>query len=277
MVMVMVDKLKIFSLLMVGFVTLLFSSLGKATIYSTVTSASGSTANAIYEFSIDLWDDIGDSDPNPCYGTAECWLKVSHLHGANNNGGTSEPASQFGVRINEYSTIKDVRVAYQQAYAIPFNSSIVHVGMNSVNECVGLFYGSSLNNTSGDFLFPTSACGMVPSPIGKCEVTPNSIIIDHGTLSESDISGNVATNIINITCDDDMDVKLYSTEGSNGIDLDGGLISRLYINNTNLTEGVTVTGTPQGTIVNIESHLTAIDSVVSGVHSGSTTLIMTVI
>ncbi|MBH3000366.1 hypothetical protein I5M74_22600 [Serratia marcescens] len=270
---------KIFPLVLIAIISINIPCV-YASIYSSVTSVDiiGPNNQYRYNFSIDFWDDVGDMTPNPCYGAATCWIKINHLHGNNQTGGNLAPTNQAAMVINTYPTIKEVRKAYLEKYQLPITGAIEHSGLNPIDECVGLFFGEVEANAFTDKLFPTSVCGMIPPPVGRCELTPESVVLDHGIIAENEISSSVARESLNVSCTGEggKDVVIYSLEGASGIDLSGGVISKLYIDGEPAVSGVTIRATEMGTSVMLESRLTGIGSISSGEHSGSTTLLMAI-
>ncbi|MFK3843848.1 MULTISPECIES: hypothetical protein [Serratia] len=270
---------KSFPLIFIAILSI-YTSYVYANIYSSVTSVDiiGPNNQYRYNFSIDLWDEVGDMTPNPCYGGTICWIKINHLHGGNQTGGNKPPTNQAAMVINTYPTIKEVRDAYLQQYPLPITGAIEHSGLNPIDECVGLFFGGAEDNAFTDRLFPTSVCGMIPPPVGRCDLTPESVVLDHGVISENEISSSVASESLTVSCTGEggKDVVIYSLEGTGGIDLSGGVISKLYIDGKAAVSGVTIRATEMGTTVILESKLTGIGVVSSGEHSGSTTLLMAI-
>lgn len=271
----MIMKFRFFILSIINF-TILFSVLPvSANIYSEVEVAEGTPSQAKYQFSIMSWNEIGDEEPNPCYGASACWLKVNHVHGSGLVGGLADAVPHVALQINSYPTTKDVRLALMQSSPLPLKGSIEHRGLNpSPYECVGLFYGPNQNNTISDTLYPNSICGLIPPPVGVCEITPELLTLDHGSVSLEDISGNIASATIQITCSREMEVKLVAADQQ--IDLGGGVLSNIYLNDSNDSSGVNVQGVPSGTAVNISSHLEKNGTVMAGEHLGSTVLLLAI-
>lgn len=93
-------------------------------------------------------------------------------------------------------------------------------------------------------MMPSSLCGIVPPPVGKCEFTETSVELVHGQVQLKNIEGHQARQTGYIRCTQTMDVMVYAAgAGGNGmvnLRSNGSLKTRLTIGGVNGSTGVRV-------------------------------------
>lgn len=265
-------------------VTMLTAFSAQSAIYSYITKSEGTPSNAKYWWTIEYWD-VNDTTPNPCYQkTPQCTAFIGHRHSdAGESGSWVSDGNEYLDGIQIYPTVGEVGAAFQRKYALPRSGTQSHSGPAVTQECVGIYYKSATgtSSASGNFMMPSSLCGIVPPPVGKCEFTETSLELTHGQLQLKEIEGNQAKQTAYIRCTQDMDVKVYAAgAGGNGmvnLRSDGSLQSKLTIGGKSGSEGATIRALA-GTKMPLEfvSTLTKVGNVEAGAFSGSATAILTV-
>ncbi|KFK95246.1 MULTISPECIES: hypothetical protein [unclassified Serratia (in: enterobacteria)] len=264
-------------------VAILTAFSAQSAIYSYITKSEGTPSNAKYWWTIEYWD-TNDSTPNPCYGWSQCTAFIGHRHSdAGESGNWVSDGNEFINGIQIYRTVGEVGAAFQRNYSLPRSGTQSHSGPAVTQECVGIYYKASTgtSNALGNPMMPSSLCGIVPPPVGKCEFTETSIELTHGQIQLKDIEGNQARQTGYIRCTQDMDVVVYAAgSGGNGmvnLRSDGSLKSRLTIGGVSGS-----TGTRVRALANIKmplefvSTLTKVGNVDAGDFFGSATAILTV-
>lgn len=273
-----------------------FSQAASSAIWSWIDSLTECTVSATYCFdytyTISDWD-TNDTTANPCYGLSACTIFIGHRHDAN---GTSGPkivrswassATAYKYLLTE-ETMGGLAAKFKEHYSLPKSGTTRHSGNAiSTEECVGIFYapGESLGNLtdvnsskfSGYSTLPGSICGAAPAPSGTCDFVQDSITLDHGTLSKSELEGHQVSSTVNITCTSAKTLTLY-IHAANDVELreDGSLYSELYMNDTILgTTGITL-DVDSDAVVDVKSVLRTNGSVTAGEFSGSTVMLITI-
>lgn len=264
-------------------VTMLTAFSAQSAIYSYITRSTGTPTNAKYWWTIEYWD-TNDATPNPCYRWAQCTAFIGHRHSdAGEAGPGVSDGAEFIDAIQNYATVGEVGAAFQRKYSLPRSGTQSHVGPAVTQECVGIYYKSTTGtgNAGGSIMMPSSLCGIVPPPVGKCEFTETSIELTHGQVQLKDIEGNQARQTGYVRCTQEMDVVVYAAgAGGNGLvnlRSDGSLQSRLTIGGVSGSTGIRIRA-----LANIKmplefvSTLTKVGSVEAGDFFGSATAILTV-
>lgn len=265
-------------------VTLLTAFSAQSAIYSYITRSEGTPSDAKYWWTIEYWDTV-DATPNPCYGWPQCTVFIGHRHSdAGEAGGQVSDGGEYLDNVQIYPTIGEVGRAFQNKYSLPRSGTELHSGPAVTDECVAIFYKTAKGSSPGAYgsdMLPSSLCGIVPPPVGKCEFTETSLELTHGEIQLKEIEGNQARQTAYIRCTQEMDVKVYAAgAGGNGmvnLRSDGSLQSRLTIGGKSGSEGATIRALA-GTKMPLEfvSTLTKVGNVEAGAFSGSATAILTV-
>ncbi|HEI8572152.1 adhesin [Morganella morganii] len=257
---------------------LLWSASAGASIFSYITESSGTPSNAIYTYIIERWDPEDPSAPNPCYGWSVCWININHKHDVDGSPGSSTKSI---VRVEKLRTLAEVRDAVLNNISLPYNGTAKHVGpaLNSNQECVGLFYESASGGWSKNGrLLPGSLCGIAPPPVGACEVTSGSVILDYGDIDEVSLPDAARNQNITVTCNLDMDILVIASGSDSGrvpLRPDNSLYADLYLNGNPGEQGAPI-HVPAGgaTQVDVKSVLKVNGRVAPGAFEGSGSIIL---
>lgn len=163
---------------------------------------------------------------------------------------------------------------FKNGLSIPLTGTVIHIGQSLTEECVGLFSGEMLATETT--LLPGSVCGIAPPPTGGCTL-PESVTLDHGTLSTNNISGNTISQEITIECTKQIDGRPYIEGLDDGVlDLgDNSIYSTLSINNTKVTDrGVAVNLLIGENSLQIKSTLSVNGTPSAGSHLGQGIMIL---
>lgn len=263
-------------------VTLLTAYSANSAIYSYITRSEGTPENARYWWTIEYWDTV-DATPNPCYGWGQCTVFIGHRH---SDAGEAGPGVSDGMEyldgIQTLRTVGDVGAAFQRKYSLPRSGTQDHVGPAVTQECVGMYYKTTTGTASagGSRMMPSSLCGIVPPPVGKCEFTETSIELTHGQVQLRDIEGHQARQTGYIRCTQTMDVMVYlaGSAGNGMVNLrsDGSLQTRLTIGGVSGSTGVRIHALAATKMpLEFMSTLTKVGTVEAGDFFGSATAILT--
>ncbi|WP_413492499.1 adhesin [Morganella psychrotolerans] len=257
--------------------TLFWSASSGASIFSYITESSGSPVNAVYTYIIERWDPEDSSAPNPCYGWSTCWININHKHDVDGSPGASAKSI---VRVEKLRTLAEVREAVLQNISLPYQGTAKHVGpaLNSNQECVGLFYESAAGGWSNGRLLPGSLCGIAPPPVGACEVTSGSVILDYGDIDEVSLPGATRNRSISVTCNLDMNILVIASGSDSGrvpLRADNSLYADLFLNNNPGEKGAPIYVPAGGeTLVDVKSVLQTRGRVAAGAFEGSGSIIL---
>lgn len=174
----------------------------------------GSQARAWVQ--VAAWDE-NDTDLNPCYGWAKCYVGPDvfyrgwqpGLHGSCIVGGHCVNDAQI------YRTRKQVMEAYKAKFPLPYNASFVITTADA--DCLGLAYASKIDEARGGDgqKFPGSTCGPLP-PVGQtCSVSVNSNI-NFGTINARDLNNQYkeVQGTVSCTLPGTVNLHSYSSEGT---------------------------------------------------------------
>ncbi len=263
----------------------LLPGLCSAQIYSYVTKSTGSPSNASYEFVLESWD-TDDSSPNPCFQQAQCAIGINHRHTSSNTGGNAGVSPSAYVvgsarypQITKLATMGELSRFYQSINALPIKGSTFHNGEAITQECVGLFYNTRSGSGVGDsnaILMPGSICGIVPPPVGVCGIDEQQLDLNHGVLSDTELTGNTARGSLRVVCSQKMTIVMYIRVGSNGrLELgNSGVYSTLRVNGALGNQGYQFTADTRGVTVPITSTLGVTGTVKAGDYSGQSVAIL---
>ncbi|AHG21888.2 hypothetical protein Z042_21440 [Chania multitudinisentens RB-25] len=263
-------------------VTMLTAYSAQSAIYSYITESDGVPTSARYWWTIEYWDTV-DSTPNPCYRWSQCTVFIGHRH--SDAGGAGPGVSERGEfvdGVNHYATVGEVGAAFRRVHFLPRSGTQNHFGPAVTQECVGIFYKWSTGtaNAEGSRMMPSSLCGIVPPPVGRCEFTETSVELTHGQIQLKNIEGHQARQTGYIRCTQDMDVMVYAAgAGGNGLvnlRSDRSLQSHLTIGGVNGATGIRIHALA-GIKMPVEfmSTLTKTGNVEAGDFFGSATAILT--
>lgn len=263
-------------------VTLLTAYSANSAIYSYITKSEGTPSNAKYWWTIEYWDTV-DATPNPCYGWSQCTAFIGHRHSnAGESGNWVSDGNEYINGIQVYRTVGEVGAAFQRLYSLPRSGTQSHSGPAVTQECVGIYYKAAMGTSSaqGNPMMPSSLCGIVPPPVGKCEFTETSIELNHGPVQLKDIEGHQARQTGYVRCTQEMDVMVYAAgAGGNGmvnLRSDGSLQTRLTIGGVSGATGIRIHAMPDIKMpVEFASTLTKVGAVEAGDFFGSATAILT--
>lgn len=263
-------------------VTLLTAYSAESAVYSYITRSEGTPSNAKYWWTIEYWDTV-DSTPNPCFGWSQCTAFIGHRHSdAGESGSWVSDGNEYIDGIQSFRTVGEVGAAFQRNFSLPRSGTQSHSGPAVTQECVGIYYKTSRGTSSagGSPMMPSSLCGIVPPPVGKCEFTETNLELTHGQVQLKNIEGNQARQTGYVRCTQTMDVMVYAAGGGgNGLvnlRSDGSLKSRLTIGGVSGSTGVRIRALA-GTKMPLEfvSTLTKVGAVEAGDFFGSATAIIT--
>jgi hypothetical protein len=263
-------------------VMLLTAYSANSAIYSYITRSEGTPENAKYWWTIEYWDTV-DATPNPCYRASQCTVFIGHRH---SDAGEAGPGVSDGQEyldgIQTLPTVGDVGKAFQQKYSLPRSGTQNHVGPAVTQECVGMYYkmSSGIAGSQGSVMMPSSLCGIVPPPVGKCEFTETSIELTHGQIQLKDVEGHKARQTGYVRCTQEMDVMVYlaGSAGNGMVNLrnDGSLQTRLTIDGVSGSTGVRIHALAATKMpLEFVSTLTKVGAVEAGDFFGSATAILT--
>lgn len=258
-----------------------------AKIFSYITKAAGTPTGVnyvYYDYVISSWSTEEDSQPNPCYGYAYCWLHVNHRHTAAGTGGSADPA--YGqLNIGAAKTIGDVRKLWIAAHPMPNTGQTRHQGDVLTEECVGLFYVAkdiaAVYDTDPRILFPGSVCGLAPPPVGSCKLDGD-ITLDYGSVSAASLNGKVISKTSSVTCSKDMAIQLWLFNPSDDSDQvplrsDNSIVAKLTLNGDSATAGKTINVTSGvATPFTVSSEALVSGSPEAGAFSGSAILLLAI-
>ncbi|EKT60755.1 hypothetical protein [Providencia burhodogranariea] len=266
---------------------LLFASMAtssfsaSAAIFSYITEAVGTPANARYTYVIERWDEENDYTPSPCAGWSRCYININHKHNAAGQPGS---VAKNLVEVTGLRTMKEVRARVLQSTGFPISGTTQHVGdpLSKNQECVGLFYQnirSGLVESSG-YLLPGSLCGIAPPPVGACRISESSININYGDIDEVNLPNATKSTTFNVTCNQEMSVIVIASGSDNGqvkLRSDNSLKANLYLNNRVPGQnGVPIHVSANGsTPVQITSELIVNGRVNAGPFAGAGSVILT--
>lgn len=264
-------------------VTLLTAYSANSAIYSFITKSEGTPEVAKYWWTIEYWDTI-DATPNPCYRWPQCTAFIGHRHSDGNEAGNwVSDGGEYIDGIEQFATVGDVGAAFQRRYSLPRSGTQNHSGPAVTQECVGIYYKTTTGTSGagGSPMMPSSLCGIVPPPVGKCGFTETSIELTHGQVQLRDVEGHQARQTAYILCSLDMKIVVYAAgpAGNGMVKLrdDGSLQSQLTIDGVNAATGTSVLALA-GRKMPLEfvSTLTKVGNVEAGDFYGSVTAILTV-
>ncbi|WP_420493046.1 hypothetical protein [Serratia fonticola] len=263
-------------------VTLLTAYSANSAIYSYITRSEGTPSNAKYWWTVEYWDTI-DVTPNPCFGWAQCTVFIGHRHSdAGEAGPAVSDAYEYLDGIQTYRTVGEVGAAFQRKYSLPRSGTQEHSGPAVTQECVGMYFKATTGtaNAGGSRMMPSSLCGIVPPPVGKCEFTETSVELTHGQVQLRDIEGHQARQTGYIRCTQTMDVMVYlAGSGGNGmvnLRSNGSLQTRLTIGGVSGSTGLRIRALAATKMpVEFVSTLTKVGTVEAGDFFGSATAILT--
>ncbi len=261
---------------------LFFSTTASAAIYSYIKETTGDNISATYYYVIDRWDEEDPNARNPCYGAKKCNLQLNHRHYASGGGGLVTKV--IIADITKYETMAEIREEAMRVFSIPYEGRITHIaehGEPPVQECVGLFYGTQIQNNydANARLLPGSICGIAPPPVGACKVLEDSLLIDYKELYANELDDASRSVDVNITCNLDVEVNVYAA-GADADEVvlrsDKSLLANLYLNDQPAPKGIAVTVTKNDkATISLKSILKTNGKVEPGAFSGSGYLILT--
>ncbi|MGA3697112.1 adhesin [Enterobacteriaceae bacterium TYF_5] len=278
------------SALFIFSVMMLFSASSMAAIFSYITESKpvgNNNDGANYTFIIQRWDPEPPGTLNPCYGWKKCYITINHRHQADGSGGSR---TKIILRDAEkYRTMEELRIAVRNSgrLPLPYGPDVAKhrgVPLDTIQECVGLFYQKSSGGISDDgYLLPGSSCGIAPPPVGACQIINGSVDLDYGQINENEIENARRSQTIHVTCNKDMTVKVIATGmASEHVPLrpDNSLYADLYLRSDAgeyLGEDGTIIYVPKNraTPVTVTSELHTNGRVDAGFFSGSGAMILT--
>lgn len=237
------------SALFIFSVMMLFSASSMAAIFSYITESkvSNSGKAADYTFIIQRWDPEPPGVLNPCYGWSKCYITINHRHQPDGSGGLR--TTVILSHAEKYRTMEELRVAVQNSgkLPLPYGPKVAkHSGVpvDTIQECVGLFYQKSSGGIADDGrLLPGSMCGIAPPPAGACQIIEGSVDMDYGDINEENLNNAYRKKTINVTCNKDMLVMAIAS-GMDGSSVrlrpDNSLYADLYLNDRPGENGATV-------------------------------------
>ncbi|WP_155959487.1 MrpH family fimbial adhesin [Klebsiella aerogenes] len=257
-------------------------------IFSHIDKSEGTPTNAKYYFTIDSFDNQ-DTTQNPCFGDTVCTVGINHRHSSKGEGGNAVFAEWTGRKgastscVINVSTIGKLLNCLKNTDSnkghvrlnVPLSGVTNHTGPAVTQECVGLFWKKGSSSAGGQLL-PGSVCGIAPPPIGACS-TPDSVVIDHKTLSESEVNLNNASATFIIDCNKKVAAKLYFKNLTGGkLNLgDGSIYSTLSIDNQPVNDnGFNKDLSTGSNYINLSSSLHTNGKVKPGSYNGQAVMII---
>ncbi|EPL3993002.1 hypothetical protein AB6G07_15380 [Providencia stuartii] len=189
------------------------------------------------------WDE-DNSTLNPCYGVTECWIGPDVLYSSNYPSlrGTCEFYNNC-IEISGYRYAYQVMNAFKASKGIPYRA-IFDISSSDAT-CVGLFYvpHRPKNNVFDSQLWPGSTCGQLPPANQFCSISLPSYV-DHGSISNSNLNGQIKSVSGTISCTRPASLKVYarSTTGERYVYMNSNsaFYSRPLINNQDGWYGVNI-------------------------------------
>ncbi|MCC4106648.1 MrpH family fimbial adhesin [Serratia ureilytica] len=233
----------------------------------------------IYDYTIESWDEDIDI-PNPCYGTRDCFVYITHKHSDNWDAG-QQGFEGYTIDSRNLKTVGELGREYKKKRPLPYSGNLGHGDTNKKvsAECVAIYY---IRDHSQDRkVMPGMICGVAPPPAGICGFTNMSdITLDHGPVSAS-AQHDPRTVNIGVSCSRPTPLKLYVKTGSNGrLDLNGpgsGVYSTLRLNKVPADQGLDLQQVgPSGVNVSLSSELHTNVSSTAGNYAGSAIVILAV-
>ena len=143
------------------------------------------------------------------------------------------------------------------------------------NSCLqmAIVKNSDLENgqSSSFTTIPGGNCAPIPPVDVTCELSANSLTLDHHTVSSNSANNNTASGALNVKCSDN--VKLEVSTPTPSITLADGLDSNLYVNDHGMDTSLNIDSAKNFTLI-IESRLKKTGTILAGNYTGSYVLII---
>lgn len=160
--------------------------------------------------------------------------------------------------------------AAMRLYDFDKDRTQIHHGGDTVGECVGYVFSPTHDNYNDSKVVYMGGCMDVPPANEWCRITTPELNLDHGSLSQSDAEGSVASTTMNVDCTSNMSVKFKLETNQNYVYLEPTGKAEITIDGKPLNSEITL---PQGssTLV-VKDMLSGVTA--EGVNSGSSVIVM---
>ncbi|RTP97295.1 hypothetical protein EKN38_22435 [Enterobacter sp. WCHEn045836] len=249
--------------------------------YASAFSSAGSGERNTDQFPIVywVWDIRMDNsyDDNPCYKVSNCYIIYGEM--------VSETSFSVYKRVNAVSngpTLADIWGGLSSPlFRFDGKKYDATNGYPEPYPCAKFGYqiGSSLPISLEGWC--TSSGPPTPPPL-SCSVNTSSILLQHSTLSTTDLPGNKKEVSFNVSCSRSASVKLAMTGLNNNSQLalakNGSIYSTLKINDTPANTGIRLNKVDSGGVqVKVSSTLGLNGTVEGGDYSGSAILVLSIL
>lgn len=213
-----------------------------------------------------------ESDEVICH-SSYCSVSVCHFSGDRDEKCVNPSATITRVVVPYNTTAKEAREIFTKQNGVSGRWKTTTRLLKAPDTCFGVLYwqGSGDNDYSGSVM-PGSYCGKVPPPITQCQLMGD-VVFDYGSLSAGVVQGATKTEYINVQCSASADVKI-TLIGENTIILGGGIASKLFINDNDLSTGASISISQGSQSVPIKSTLSSATKPTAGNYSGSGVIVM---
>lgn len=204
---------------------------------------------------------------------ADCSVAVCHYSATASEKCVNPSATSSRVVIPRNATVKDARIAFVNKNGNSGNWSTVTQVLYDPSTCFGILYwqGSNNGNYTG-LVIPGSYCGKPPPPTTKCELMGD-VVFDYGSISAGAVQGSSKTEYINVQCSATANI-IITLVGERSITLGGGIASKLFINDTDLSTGAKISVSQGSQSFPITSTLSSDAKPIAGNYSGSGVVVL---
>lgn len=177
------------------------------------------------------------------------------------------------VVVEQGTTFKRAREIFVQQNGVSGEWRTYTSVLKSPDTCFGILYwqGARDVNKTGKVI-PGSYCGSVPPEKTVCNIH-DSLLFDYGEVQSGDVNGRRKTVSLSIQCSQTANVK-FALVGEKSIKLGGGVESFLYIDNKDISNGVTIAVQEGTRLIDVVSELSVIGNPEGGAYSGTGVIIV---
>ena len=260
-----------------------------SSIWSEITATETYTNSGVvglrHTYNIFAWDE-DDSTVNPCYRDTSChiWIGIVNTRYGTSSAVYTEYWSALATSnrwISNAATIGELGTAFKANAGLPKTGTIVRntsYTWGVVEDCVGIFYKNDFYSSGtymGGTLLPNSICGQAPTPYGYCSFVEDTINLDHGTLTQSQLEGHETSLNVTMSCTYDTTVGIHALSGDNlPLRDDGSLYSEIYINDKLGSDGLSMSAAAGDQVITFKSRLRTNGTVSAGEFSASTVAVI---
>lgn len=213
-----------------------------------------------------------ESDEVICLGSY-CSVAICHFSTEKSELCINPTSTTTTVTIAPNTTAKEARDIFVKRNGVSGRWSTTTGSLKAPDTCFGVMYWQGTNNSNfTGKVMSGSYCGGVPPPYTQCELMGD-VVFDYGSLSAGVVQGATKTEYINVQCSASADVKITLVE-ENTIMLGGGIASKLFINDKDLSTGASISISKGSQSVPITSTLSSATKPTAGNYSGSGVIVL---